>query len=65
MEASAKSQNAFAAANRILEEGQNKEGIDFVKRVVDFSFQDVEGLVRLVELAIEAISRSGYISSRD
>ncbi|XP_052189696.1 cysteine-tryptophan domain-containing zinc finger protein 7-like isoform X2 [Diospyros lotus] len=57
MEASRKSHNAFTAANVILEEAQNKEAIICVKRVIDFSFQDVDELVRLVRLAIEAINR--------
>lgn len=65
MEASKKSQNAFAAANLILEEAQNKEGIVAVKRVIDFSFQDVDEFVRLVRIAAEAISRQGFGSSRD
>ncbi|KAL3508072.1 hypothetical protein ACH5RR_033454 [Cinchona calisaya] len=65
MEASRKSQNAFSAAHAILEESQNKEGIVAVKRVIDFSFQDVEELVRLVRFAIEAISRQGFVGSRD
>ncbi|XP_059663510.1 cysteine-tryptophan domain-containing zinc finger protein 7-like [Cornus florida] len=65
MEASWKSQNAFAAANVILEDGQNKEGIVSVKRVIDFGFQDVEELIRLVKLAIGAISRQGFSGSRN
>ncbi|XP_057959592.1 cysteine-tryptophan domain-containing zinc finger protein 7-like [Malania oleifera] len=64
MEASRKSQNAFAAANETLEESQN-EGISSVKKVIDFSFQDVEELVNLVQLAMGAISRSGFGGSRD
>ncbi|XP_027165558.1 uncharacterized protein LOC113765539 [Coffea eugenioides] len=65
MEATRKSQNAFSAANVILEESQNKEGIAAVKRVIDFSFQDVEELLHLVQIAIRAISRQGFIRSRD
>ncbi|XP_057508064.1 cysteine-tryptophan domain-containing zinc finger protein 7 [Actinidia eriantha] len=57
MEASRKSQIAFAAANPRMEEAQNGEGIISVKRALDFHFQDVEGLLRLVRLAMEAISR--------
>ncbi|KAF8394535.1 hypothetical protein HHK36_020746 [Tetracentron sinense] len=49
MEASRKSQNAFAVANSSLEEARHGEGISSVKRVLDFNFQDVEGLLRLVE----------------
>jgi hypothetical protein len=65
MEASRKSHNAFAAANVILEEEQNKDCVTSVKRVIDFSFQDVEELVRLVRLAMEVISRSGFGGARD
>ncbi|KAI7982246.1 MORC family CW-type zinc finger protein 4 [Camellia lanceoleosa] len=69
IEASRKSQIAFAAANTIMEEAQHREGITYikraqhrediisVKRALDFSFQDVDGLLRLVRLAMEAISR--------
>ncbi|KAJ9700066.1 hypothetical protein PVL29_005751 [Vitis rotundifolia] len=65
IEASGKSQKAFVAANLLLEEAQNREGITSVRRVIDFSFQDVEGLIRLVRLAQEAISQSGLSGSRD
>ncbi|PSS18209.1 MORC family CW-type zinc finger protein [Actinidia chinensis var. chinensis] len=65
MEASRKSKKAFAAANIILEEAQNKEGITSVKRVIDFSFQDIEELIRLVRLAIEAFSCKGFTCSKD
>lgn len=65
MEASRKSQNAFTAANVILEEAQNKDCVTSVKRVIDFSFQDVEELIRLVRLAMEAISRSDFSGARD
>ncbi|KAK1558243.1 hypothetical protein Q3G72_000157 [Acer saccharum] len=47
MEASRKSQNAFAAANVSLGETQHREGISSIKRALDFNFQDVEGLLRL------------------
>lgn len=63
MEASRKSQNAFAAAT--LEEAQDKEGIVSVKRVIDFSFQDVEELVRLVRHASKAISPPGFGGNRE
>ncbi|KAF8392615.1 hypothetical protein HHK36_022962 [Tetracentron sinense] len=56
MEASRNSQIAFAAANVSLE-ARYGEGISSVKRVLDFNFQDVEGLLRLVRLAMDAISR--------
>ncbi|KAL5701162.1 hypothetical protein ACHQM5_026529 [Ranunculus cassubicifolius] len=55
MEASRKSQNAFAAASASLEESQI-EGICSVKRALDFNFYDVQGLLRLVKLAMEAIT---------
>ncbi|KAL0348696.1 UNVERIFIED_CONTAM: hypothetical protein Sangu_1097400 [Sesamum angustifolium] len=48
MEAAKKSQDMFAAARVELEESENKEAIVSVKRVIDFSFQNVEELVRLV-----------------
>ncbi|XP_043719711.1 cysteine-tryptophan domain-containing zinc finger protein 7-like isoform X2 [Telopea speciosissima] len=56
MEASRKSQNAFAVAITILEESGHVEGISSVKRVLDFSFHDVDGLLRLVRLAMEVIN---------
>ncbi|XP_077223861.1 cysteine-tryptophan domain-containing zinc finger protein 3-like [Tasmannia lanceolata] len=57
MEALRKSHNAFAAANvSLVEAHYGHEGISFVKRVIDFNFHDVEGLLRLVRLAMEAIS---------
>lgn len=65
MEASRKCQTAFAAANVILEEAQNKEGIISVKRVIEFSFQDIEELIRLVRHAIGAISCQGLGGSKD
>ncbi|GAB4851261.1 hypothetical protein Ancab_030557 [Ancistrocladus abbreviatus] len=55
MEASTKSHNAFTAATGCLEEMHNKEFMASVKRVIDFSFQDVGELVRLVHLARKAI----------
>ncbi|KAM7280784.1 hypothetical protein ACFE04_007918 [Oxalis oulophora] len=57
MEASKKSLSTFAAAKIILEETQNSDCIDSVKRVMEFSFQDVEGLIRLIRLAVEDIHR--------
>ncbi|XP_041006122.1 cysteine-tryptophan domain-containing zinc finger protein 7-like [Juglans microcarpa x Juglans regia] len=65
LEASRKSQEAFAAANVILEEEQNRDCVTSVKRVIDFSFEDVEELVRLVRIAMEAISCSGFGAARD
>ncbi|KAF5182169.1 Cw-type zinc finger [Thalictrum thalictroides] len=54
MEAYRKSKNAFAIASASLEESQY-EGISAVKRALDYSFDDVQGLLRLVRLAKEAI----------
>ncbi|KAL3727641.1 hypothetical protein ACJRO7_032388 [Eucalyptus globulus] len=65
MEASRKSQVALAAATANLEEAQNVEQITCIKRVIDFSFQDIDELLRLVQLAREAISRSGINGARD
>ena len=65
MEASRKSKNAFAAAILFLEEAQSPECITSVKKVIDFSFQDVEGLVCLVQQAMEAICNSGLGGARD
>ncbi|XP_044501307.1 cysteine-tryptophan domain-containing zinc finger protein 7-like isoform X2 [Mangifera indica] len=57
MEASRKSRNAFAAANGNSGESRHREGISSIKRALDFNFQDVEGLLHLVRVAMEAISR--------
>jgi hypothetical protein len=56
MEALRKSESAFSAAVVSLPDGNNgTEGISAVKRVIDFSFHDIDGLLRLVRLAMEAI----------
>ncbi|KAL8047692.1 hypothetical protein ABFS82_07G016800 [Erythranthe guttata] len=55
MEAAKKSHDTFAAANQEIEKSQNKEAIISVKKVIDFSFQNVEELVRLVWLAFNTI----------
>nr|GEZ10220.1 retrovirus-related Pol polyprotein from transposon TNT 1-94 [Tanacetum cinerariifolium] len=60
MEASLNTQNAYKAASITLEESQNKKMMVSVKRVVDFSFQDVKELVTLVQNAREAIHRQGF-----
>ncbi|XP_052205360.1 cysteine-tryptophan domain-containing zinc finger protein 7 isoform X2 [Diospyros lotus] len=57
MEASRKSRIAFAAASARMEEAQYRDAITSVKKALDFNFQDIEGLLRLVRLAMEAISR--------
>ncbi|GMH08328.1 hypothetical protein Nepgr_010168 [Nepenthes gracilis] len=57
MEASLKWQNAFAAAKGCLPEMHNKEFMTSVKRVIDFSFQDVGELIEVAELIILAFQR--------
>lgn len=57
MEASRKSRIAFSAANSSSGEGKFAEGVSSIKKALDFNFQDVEGLLRLVRLAMEAINR--------
>lgn len=56
MEASRKSQISFVTANS-REETKYREGLPSVKKALDFSFQDMDGFLRLVRLAMEAISR--------
>ncbi|KAG8372966.1 hypothetical protein BUALT_Bualt12G0122000 [Buddleja alternifolia] len=65
MEAAKKSQDTLAAAHVKLEESQNKEGIVSVKRVIDFSFQDVNELIRLVWVAFNTINHQGLISRKE
>jgi len=65
MEASRKCLSTFAAANVILEDAKNKDCIASIRSVVDFSFQDVDELVRLVWTARKAISRAGLGGARD
>jgi hypothetical protein len=57
MEASRKSRIAFAAASIKLEEIKHKEGISSVKKALDFNFQDVDGLLHMVRVAMEIINR--------
>lgn len=57
MEASRKSRMAFAGANVSLGDIKYRESVSSIRRALDFNFQDVEGLLRLVRLAMEAISR--------
>ncbi|KAI3980088.1 hypothetical protein MKX01_042742 [Papaver californicum] len=56
MEASRKSQSAFAAAKVSMVEAKHEDGISSIKRALNFNFHDVQGLLRLVRLAMEAIS---------
>ncbi|KAI3459285.1 hypothetical protein Pfo_015948 [Paulownia fortunei] len=65
MEAAKKSHDTLAAAHVKLEESQNKEGIVPVKRAIDFSFQDVEELIRLVWLAFNTIFHQGLGGRRE
>ncbi|XP_057550883.1 cysteine-tryptophan domain-containing zinc finger protein 3-like [Amaranthus tricolor] len=55
MEASRKSQGAFAAAMQVFTQAGNEEGILCIKNVLDFSFHDVDGLLDLVRLAMESL----------
>ncbi|XP_031399333.1 uncharacterized protein LOC116209782 isoform X2 [Punica granatum] len=57
MEASKKSRIAFSAATASSADPMFKEAISSIKTALDYHFQDVEGLLRLVRLATEAISR--------
>lgn len=57
MEASRKSRIAFAAASANMGEAKYVEGISSIKKALDFNFQDIDGLLRLLRLAINAISR--------
>ena len=46
----------FSAALVSFPDGNNgTEGFSAVKRVIDFSFHDIDGFLRLVQLALEAI----------
>ncbi|KAL3626118.1 hypothetical protein CASFOL_029667 [Castilleja foliolosa] len=65
MEAAKKSQDSFAAARVELEQSRNKEAIVSVKRVIDFSFQDIEELLRLVSLAFNTINHQGLNGNRE
>lgn len=65
MEAFRKSHNAISATNVNMEEEQLRDCVSSVKRVLDFSFQDVEELVRLVRISMEAISRSSFGGTRE
>ena len=67
MEASRKSRNAFVAATTTC--GSEGKHVDYVvesvKKVIDFSFQEVEELVQLVRVATQIITRSGFRSGRE
>ncbi|PIA44550.1 hypothetical protein AQUCO_01700269v1 [Aquilegia coerulea] len=53
--ASKKYQKAFAAATQNCEESKCAAGISLVQTVINFSFHDIEKLMHLVQLAMEAI----------
>ncbi|KNA12347.1 hypothetical protein SOVF_126770 isoform B [Spinacia oleracea] len=55
MEASRRSQSAFAASMPVFTQAGNEEGILSIKSVLDFSFHDVDSLLHLVRLAMESI----------
>ncbi|KAF8117893.1 hypothetical protein N665_0008s0232 [Sinapis alba] len=58
MDASRKSRVALAASIENLEEAQQQgEGILSIKSTLDYNFQDLEGLLRLVKLALKANNR--------
>ncbi|KAL4353152.1 hypothetical protein GQ457_06G029800 [Hibiscus cannabinus] len=56
MEASRKSRSAFTATNFSLGEAESGEAITSVKKALDYNFQDVDGVLRLVRVAMEAIN---------
>ncbi|KAJ8443557.1 hypothetical protein Cgig2_017040 [Carnegiea gigantea] len=56
MEASRRSQSAFTAAKPVLVQAGNEERLSCIKRVLDFSFHDVDGLLHLVRLAMDALN---------
>ncbi|XP_073052227.1 LOW QUALITY PROTEIN: cysteine-tryptophan domain-containing zinc finger protein 3-like [Primulina eburnea] len=56
LEASRKSRNAYAAASSKLGETLHKDGITSLKKALDFNFQDVQGLLRLVRVSMEVIN---------
>ncbi|XP_038874610.1 cysteine-tryptophan domain-containing zinc finger protein 3-like isoform X2 [Benincasa hispida] len=65
MEASKNSRNAFVAASSCASEGKHVDYVASVKKVIDFSFQDVEELVQLVRVATQTITHSGFCSGRN
>ncbi|CAK8564159.1 unnamed protein product [Lathyrus sativus] len=65
MEVATKCHSTFSAANEKMEETRNRDCITSIKRVIDFSFQDVDELVRLVRNATKAISGAGLGGARD
>lgn len=60
MEASRKSQEAFAAAI-----SNSEEGISSLRKVINFSFQDVDELLQLIPLARETIIRQSFCKKQN
>ncbi|GAA0152761.1 hypothetical protein LIER_11159 [Lithospermum erythrorhizon] len=56
MEASRKSRATLAAANLRPGDANSGDGFSSVKRALDFNFEDVDGLLRLIRIAKDAIS---------
>ncbi|CAH9140532.1 unnamed protein product [Cuscuta epithymum] len=56
MEASKSSRAALAAASSKIGDNKSKDGISSVKMALDFNFQDMDGLLRLVRVAMEEIN---------
>ncbi|KZV21543.1 hypothetical protein F511_11036 [Dorcoceras hygrometricum] len=56
LEASRKSRNAYGVAVSKLGETLPKDGITALRKALDFNFQDVQGLLRLVRVSMEAIN---------
>ncbi|KAL2339060.1 hypothetical protein Fmac_013506 [Flemingia macrophylla] len=65
MEASRKCQSTFMAASSNMGGACNTDCITSIRKVVHFSFQDVDKLVRLVLNATKAITRAGLGGVRD
>ncbi|XP_010558843.1 PREDICTED: uncharacterized protein LOC104827368 [Tarenaya hassleriana] len=58
MDASRKAQVALGAAKgKSVDVHYDSDGISSIKRALDFNFQDMEGLLLVVRLAMEAINR--------
>lgn len=53
------------AANLNMDEARNRDCITSIRKVIDFSFQDVDELVHLVMIATKAMTRAGLGGVRD
>ncbi|KAG4378362.1 hypothetical protein GLYMA_17G024800v4 [Glycine max] len=65
MEASRKCKTTYMAASLNMEDSWNRDCITSIRKVVDFSFQDVDELVHLVLTATKAITCAGLGGVRD